>query len=324
MRMRHRRPFIRLKSGASLDGRDCAREWREQMDHERRGARRRAALARAERRGAHQRGNRARRRSATRRAYRNPAPADARGARSTSRVAQDGACPRAARRRAGVRCADRRHARRARARNDWAMRASSAFACSGRISICRQCSRVWPSSKSTTCWSKPGRGSRAPCLPPAWSTNGCCTSRRNCWARRRNRLAALARLTRLDAAPEFELLDSKVVGPDLRLRLQPHKERIMFTGIVQEVGIIRRIETRGGAPAAPEDRRIEVAIRTRSRASGSTWATASAWTASASRSPALGAGSFHADVSGETLRVTTLGAKARRRARESRARAARR
>jgi len=34
-------------------------------------------------------------------------------------------------------------------------------------------------------------------------------------------LAALARLTRLDAAPEFQLLDSKVVGPDLRLRLRP-------------------------------------------------------------------------------------------------------
>jgi diaminohydroxyphosphoribosylaminopyrimidine deaminase / 5-amino-6-(5-phosphoribosylamino)uracil reductase len=34
-------------------------------------------------------------------------------------------------------------------------------------------------------------------------------------------LAALARLTRLDAAPEFELLDSKVVGPDMRLRLKP-------------------------------------------------------------------------------------------------------
>jgi len=34
-------------------------------------------------------------------------------------------------------------------------------------------------------------------------------------------LAALARLTRLDAAPEFELLDSKAVGPDMRLRLKP-------------------------------------------------------------------------------------------------------
>ena len=34
-------------------------------------------------------------------------------------------------------------------------------------------------------------------------------------------LAALARLTRLDAAPEFELLESKVVGPDMRLRLKP-------------------------------------------------------------------------------------------------------
>ena len=34
-------------------------------------------------------------------------------------------------------------------------------------------------------------------------------------------LAALARLTKLEAAPEFELLDSKAVGPDIRLRLRP-------------------------------------------------------------------------------------------------------
>jgi len=34
-------------------------------------------------------------------------------------------------------------------------------------------------------------------------------------------MASLARLTRLEAAPEFSLLDSKAVGPDLRLRLQP-------------------------------------------------------------------------------------------------------
>jgi len=39
-------------------------------------------------------------------------------------------------------------------------------------------------------------------------------------------IAAFARLTRLEAAPEFALLDSKVVGPDLRLRLRPlAKER---------------------------------------------------------------------------------------------------
>jgi diaminohydroxyphosphoribosylaminopyrimidine deaminase/5-amino-6-(5-phosphoribosylamino)uracil reductase len=34
-------------------------------------------------------------------------------------------------------------------------------------------------------------------------------------------VAALTRITRLDAAREFELLDSKVVGPDLRLLLRP-------------------------------------------------------------------------------------------------------
>ena len=34
-------------------------------------------------------------------------------------------------------------------------------------------------------------------------------------------LASLPRLTKLDAAPEFTVMDSKAVGPDLRLRLQP-------------------------------------------------------------------------------------------------------
>jgi diaminohydroxyphosphoribosylaminopyrimidine deaminase/5-amino-6-(5-phosphoribosylamino)uracil reductase len=37
-------------------------------------------------------------------------------------------------------------------------------------------------------------------------------------------VASLARLTRLDAAPEFALLDSKAIGPDLRLRLQPKRK----------------------------------------------------------------------------------------------------
>jgi diaminohydroxyphosphoribosylaminopyrimidine deaminase/5-amino-6-(5-phosphoribosylamino)uracil reductase len=34
-------------------------------------------------------------------------------------------------------------------------------------------------------------------------------------------LASLARLTKLEAAPQFELLDSKATGPDIRLRLRP-------------------------------------------------------------------------------------------------------
>ena len=37
-------------------------------------------------------------------------------------------------------------------------------------------------------------------------------------------MAAVARLTRLEAAPEFELLESTAVGPDLRLRLRPVKK----------------------------------------------------------------------------------------------------
>ena len=66
-----------------------ARERREPLDHERGGARRRAALARAERRGAHERRYRARGRSAARRAHRRAASAAARRARPPPATAQD-------------------------------------------------------------------------------------------------------------------------------------------------------------------------------------------------------------------------------------------
>jgi diaminohydroxyphosphoribosylaminopyrimidine deaminase / 5-amino-6-(5-phosphoribosylamino)uracil reductase len=36
-------------------------------------------------------------------------------------------------------------------------------------------------------------------------------------------LTSLRRLKKLAAAPEFEMLDLRQVGPDLRLRLQPKK-----------------------------------------------------------------------------------------------------
>jgi diaminohydroxyphosphoribosylaminopyrimidine deaminase/5-amino-6-(5-phosphoribosylamino)uracil reductase len=40
-------------------------------------------------------------------------------------------------------------------------------------------------------------------------------------------VATLGKLTKLDAAPGFTLLESKVVGPDLRLRLKPAKDTSM-------------------------------------------------------------------------------------------------
>jgi riboflavin synthase len=81
----------------------------------------------------------------------------------------------------------------------------------------------------------------------------------------------------------------------------------MFTGIVQEVGIIRRSEARSG-PTGPEDRRIEVGFagitRERLNLGDSVCVDGVCLTVAE-----LGAASFQADVSGETLRVTTLGAK---------------
>jgi len=81
----------------------------------------------------------------------------------------------------------------------------------------------------------------------------------------------------------------------------------MFTGIVQEIGEIRRIEALAGAGGA-SDRRIEVACsiipRERLELGASVSVDGVCLTVAAH-----GAGSFFADVSGETLSVTTLAAR---------------
>lgn len=81
----------------------------------------------------------------------------------------------------------------------------------------------------------------------------------------------------------------------------------MFTGIVLEIGEIRRSETRAGASGA-SDRRIEIACATIPRERLELGASVSVDGVCLTVA-AQGAGSFFADVSGETLAVTTLGAK---------------
>jgi len=82
----------------------------------------------------------------------------------------------------------------------------------------------------------------------------------------------------------------------------------LFTGIVQEIGIIRRVEPHGTAGASA-DARIEVGYgsiaRDRLNLGDSICVDGVCLTVAA-----IDAASFHADVSGETLRVTTLGTKA--------------
>ena len=79
----------------------------------------------------------------------------------------------------------------------------------------------------------------------------------------------------------------------------------MFTGIVQEIGVISRSDARTGAPGA-DDRRIEVEYATiprdRLNLGDSICVDGVCLTVAAVTSS-----SFEADVSGETLRVTTLG-----------------
>jgi riboflavin synthase len=81
----------------------------------------------------------------------------------------------------------------------------------------------------------------------------------------------------------------------------------MFTGLVLEIGEIRRSEPRAGAGGA-SDRRMEIACasipRERLELGASVSVDGVCLTVAAH-----GKGSFFADVSGETLAVTTLGAK---------------
>jgi len=85
----------------------------------------------------------------------------------------------------------------------------------------------------------------------------------------------------------------------------------MFTGIVQEIGKVRSVEARGGASsgdAGAQDCRLEISFaqiaRDRLNLGDSICVDGVCLTVAE-----LSADSFFADVSGETLRVTTLGAR---------------
>jgi riboflavin synthase len=81
----------------------------------------------------------------------------------------------------------------------------------------------------------------------------------------------------------------------------------MFTGIVQEIGQIRRSTTQGSAAAS--DRRMEIAYGGIARDRLTLGASISVDGVCLTVAE-LGSDVFVADVSGETLRVTTLGTKA--------------
>jgi riboflavin synthase len=83
----------------------------------------------------------------------------------------------------------------------------------------------------------------------------------------------------------------------------------VFTGIVQEIGSLLRIEARAGTgPGSSEDRRIEIGFATLARErlnlGDSVCVDGVCLTVAA-----LDSASFQADVSAETLNVTTLGLK---------------
>ena len=310
MRMRHGRPFVRLKSGASLDGRAAlangeskwitSEEARADVQHWR--AQSGAVLTSA----------------ATvladdpRLDVRIDAPRqplrvvlDRR-----RRAAQDGAHSRAAGRCAGVRRADGDAQGRSRATNAWAMRASSACASSARISIWRRCSRAWRSSKSTTCWWK-----RGPRLVGRAVRRG--PGRRMAAVRRAEIIGqgretgGVARATheaRGRAGVRAARFEGRGPGPAPAVAAEAQGQEIDVHG--HRAGDRRDPAHRSahGQRAPPKIAASKCRSRP-SRASGSNLGDSICVDGVCLTVAALGAASFHADVSGETLRVTTLGAK---------------
>ena len=121
-------------------------------------------------------------------------------------------------------------------------------------------------------------------------------------------VTTLARLTKLEAAPEFELLDSKTVGPDVRLRRSRaeresdvHRHR---AGSRSAQAQSTRARVRPAPKIAASRWDLPAIARERLNLGDSICVDGVCLTVAE-----LGAASFHADVSGETLRVTTLGAK---------------
>ena len=328
MRMRHGRPFVRVKTGASLDGRTALAngesQWitgeaaRADVQH----WRARSGACSPARHGA-------RRRSAPRRAHRDAAPAAARRARSAPRgCARRRASSSAPGDGAGVRCADTAaRGRRERSRR-WARRASSACASlTAHLDLTRVLARLAELRDQRGAGRGRAAARRRAARRAAWSTNGWCTSRRNCWGRDARPLAdAAATHDARRPRREFELLESqrgraRTCGCGCGREGEAPE---CSPGIVQEVGELRRSEARAGARRRVRSpHRGRLARRIDARA-----ARARRQHLRGRRVPdgrrARRAAASRPMCPARRLRVTTLGAQARRRARESRAGAARR
>ena len=312
MRMRQRRPFVRLKSGASLDGRTALAngesKWitseaaRADVQHWR--AQSGAVLTSAATVLADD--PRLDVRIETPRQPMRVVLDRRRAVRKTARIlAPPGevlvfAAPTAQRKARPGRRAPGQRARRARARR--ARRTSICSAVFARLARARDQRRAGGGGAAAR---------RARCSPPGLVDEWLLYLAPKLLGKDAKPLAALAATheARRRAASSSCSIRSRS-GPDLRLRLQPTPGKRSRCSPAS----CRKSARSGAAKRAPvRRRRRRSAHRGRhsrpSRASGSTSATASAWMASASPWPRSAPTVFIADVSGETLRVTTLGAK---------------
>ena len=313
------RPFVVAKVATSLDGRVAAADGTSQWITSARRARRCARAARRLAGDRRRRGHRARRPARAHRARRR-----ARAERPPLRVLARR--PRArARDRAAVRHAARadarRHHRRARRRaRSTRGRAAGAKVevvapgADGAASTSTRRSRCSGARACSRCWSKAAARCSVACSRAATRNGSSSTSRRCCSATRGTPGFRLRRSRRRSPTrPRYGCATCVRSAPTSGSTTSStdRRRRLMFTGIVEELGRVRAVTpNEGGA-------RIEIDAQARARRRRAS-ARRSRSTAAASRSSTCGDDWWAADAVIETLARTNLGDLARRRPREPR------
>ena len=111
----------------------------------------------------------------------------------------------------------------------------------------RKCWRRLPAWVCCRRCSKAARRSRARCSTRSSSTARSPTSRRGARPRRGPRVRDHRAWPRSPTPRRWKLIDVARLGEDVRLTYEPAPEAgLMFTGIVEELGVVRRIDKRDG------------------------------------------------------------------------------
>ncbi len=166
----------------------------------------------------------------------------------------------------------------------------------------RGCSIGWARSSATSCSSRRGPGWPAVFSTRASSTSSCSTVAPCVLGDTALPMFRLPTLRRMEERRDLAMTEAVRIGEDLRIVLRPHgRSALMFTGIIRGLGRLRSIDSRSG------DASLVIDTGTLSLTGVGT-GDSIAVNGVCLTVTRLEAAAFAADVSRETLGLTTLGA----------------